>query len=245
MSRPKKIRNNPFKAHIIDCIQRFLQNTPNTDAALLGNFDELGLSQVNKTKIMMKVINDNLNKEFVRVIFDDLPDKKQQYLVMKYKKDYSAVKIRVQLDVSYDCQCRWNNEIIQSIENMMFYYLTKEDLLSYHKVQSIISILDMQLYFYEQADVIKHIDLAYMNRLCQLQQHYQAIYRQLIAALESDYSSITATLLRHRRDKYYTKRELQEYCFCGPRSLKNVIDKFFAKIQDDYQAIESIVAFPS
>ena len=116
MSRPKKIRNNPFKAHIVDCIQRFLQNTPNTDAALLGNFDELGLSQVNKTKIMMKVINDNLNKEFVRVIFDDLPDKKQQYLVMKYKKDYSAVKIRVQLDVSYDCQCRWNNEIIQSIE---------------------------------------------------------------------------------------------------------------------------------
>lgn len=244
MSRPKKIQNNPFKLHIIDCIQHFLQNKPDADIALTEDFEELGLSQINKTKIMLKLINDSLNREIVKMIFDDLPEKKQQYLIMKYKKDYNSVKIRINLDISYDCQCRWNNEIIQSIENLMFYYLTREELLNYYKVQGIISIIDMQLHFYEQSDVIQYIDLAYMNRLCYLQQHYQAIYGFLMVALESDYSSISAALLRHRRSKCCSKKEMQEYCFCGPRSLKNVIRNFYAKIQDDYQAIENIIFLP-
>lgn len=242
MGRKRKIKGNPMHEYIVGLlVDYFIQKNRNScNAEILNIIKKLNSSHemVNvKNKLILNVLDKYTKYEIINSFIEYLPIKKKQMLEMKYSKKYSIVKIQVELNVSADWINRWSKILIDILSDAFCHRLDKTSIIFCSKVQSMIRIIDLQLYFLENRNLIADISLDYIIHLRELQKNYMSIYQKLRDYLESDMHEIPNLLVQALNEKHYTFAELAERCFCTQSTIGIQIKNLQKVIAEEYHAI--------
>lgn len=247
MGRKRKIKENPMREYMLSILSSYFTRSDsdyyNTDIQRILSIIKSMNCQDNmvnvKNKLILNILDKYTKYEIVSSFLDYLPAKKKHMMKMKYGQKYSIVKIHVTLEVSPDWVNRWSRILVDMLSDMFCYYLDKTSILACSKVQSMIRIIDMQLFFLEHKNLIADISLDYIIHLRELQKNYMAIYQKLRDYLESDGHDIPSLILRLLNEKYYTPAELADRCFCTPSTVGVQIRTLRGIISEEYNAISS------
>ena len=152
------------------------------------------ISNANMTKIFLKIQREHLNCIVVNAVIDNLSVEKQKFLEYKYKKKWSLIKLEFELNVSKAQLCVWHSEILEQIENMLFYKLDDKDYFNIKKIISMILILDQQITYLESSceRIVNRESLRY---LINMQTKYRKLYKIINDSIQTG-------------DKYKTKTKI-------------------------------------
>lgn len=242
MGRKRKIKGNPMHEYVVRLLaDYFAQKNKNShNMEILNIIKKLNSSQdmINvKNKLTLNILDRYTKYEIINSFMEYLPTKKKHMLEMKYSKKYPIVKIQMELNVSADWINRWSKILIDILNDAFCYHLDKMSIIACSKVQSMIRIIDIQLYFLENKNLISDISLDYIIHLRELQKNYMSIYQKLREYLESDMHEITNLLIQALNEKYYTVAELGELCFCAQSTIGIQIRNLQRVIAEEYNAI--------
>lgn len=246
MGRKRKIRKNPMDEYMMNCLSSYFmrkgRESCNADIlTILRKMNEANAHDMAtvKNKLTLNVLDKYTKHEIISSFLDYLPAKKKRMLEMKYKNKYSIVKIQMELEVSSDWVNRWSKILIDVLNDMFCYCLDKTSILACSRVQSMIRIIDMQLFFLEHKSLIVDISLDYIMHLRELQKNYVSIAQKLRDYLESDAHDIPSLIIQSLNEKYYTHAELAGKCFCTQSTIGVQIKNLQKIIFDEYNEISS------
>lgn len=155
------------------------------------------MSKINLKKIFLKIQKEKLNQIIIRSALEDMPEDKRKFIEMKYKQKFSCVKIAMNLGVSYAQLNIWQSDILQFIENMLFYKLDIKEIYSQRKMLSMMYVLDEQISYLE-TNCSEIVNRDCLNVLVEKRYKYQQAYMQLSKYIESEELSTVVKVIKAR-----------------------------------------------
>lgn len=144
-------------------------------------------------KLKMRLLYEENNDMIVASVFADANIEERYFLVERFLRDSSFVKIGHDLHVHPNALQRWRDKFFKEISSLMNFDLPPEDIFSRNKVESLIFVLERNIVFFE--DYGKSDD----NVLLELKSRLQIFQNLLFAIryfLNSDSSDVAHKIIQ-------------------------------------------------
>lgn len=137
-------------------------------------------------KLKMRLLYEENNDMIVAAVFADANFEERYFLVERFLRDSSFVKIGQDLHVHPNALQRWRDKFFKEISSLMNFDLPAEDIFSRNKVEVLIFVLERNIVFFEDYGKTDNTVLLELKSKLQIFQNLLFAIRYFINSDSSD-----------------------------------------------------------